>query len=138
MNEPLTQEQYAQLLMLGSQNGEADQLMQQQMAMAKRLRAGGAPQMNGNSRVQVAPGILELLGGLAKEKVASGYDKSAQDSVKEQTLRKQQQHALMLQALMNRQQPDPVTNQSMGMGRPPMQPTQGFGIPTQGVRFPNQ
>ena len=129
MNQSLTPEEYQQLLDLGGQNEEAQQLMVQQQRQAQGLRQGNRPQMRNAGNMNVAPHWLELAGGLAKEYQAGKLDKGVAASTKEQAMRKQQQNAMMLRALMGQQQQAPQGT-GPGMMLPGMKPP--------GPRFSNQ
>ena len=104
MNEPMSYEEYLQLLQLGGDNADLANAIAQQQQQAEWLRMN-APEMRGNGRVQTAPGFMELLGGLARNK--SSFD--LQKTVREQQQRQQQQsthqNQLIMQAILRGQTP---------------------------------
>lgn len=100
MNEPLTPEEYQALLQAGVSNAELDAIMQMQMAQANQLRTG-APEMRGNSRVQMAPHWLEMVGGLARNKVAGDKEQAALATKKQMVQNTGNQNQLLLKALMS-------------------------------------
>ena len=130
MNEALTLEELQQLLELGGQNDEASALLNMQKAQANRLRQGNTLQARDTGRVTVPPHWMELVGGLAREKVASDIDKKMEQSSKDQAMRRQQQNALMLRGLMNNQQQRAAPSVDTGLGM--MLPNQR----SPGVRLP--
>jgi len=102
MQEPLSEEEYRMLREYGALNEDADRQMQQQMAMAKMLRQGNAPQMRQAGGIAKAPHWLELIGGLAREKAAGMQDKQAGITSSQMARRKQQQNEMVMRGLLGR------------------------------------
>lgn len=125
-NEPLTPEEYEQLLSLGGQNEEQAAQLALQQATAQRLRKGNQLQSRQAGNVTVAPHWTEMLGSIGREYKAGKADEQIAQGTSEQALRKQQQNAMLLRAITQGQQPQQSTAQGPGMGMPR---PQGFQIP---------
>lgn len=123
--QDLTPEEYAQLLSLGASNEADAQVMQHQMAAAKRLREGNVPQSQMMGRVVVPPSWLQMLSGLARENVAHNIDSGVRDSMQNQAMRKQQQNALVLRSLLGGQ---PAEQEDTGPGFMAPSPKPGFRL----------
>ncbi len=98
MQQPLTPEQYQQLLDLGGENSDLATQMQMQMAQAKALRPE-APQMRQVGNVARAPHWMELIGGLAQAKTSNDLNAAAMATGKKQTANRGTQNNLIMQGL---------------------------------------
>lgn len=124
MNEPLTLEQYQQLLALGSENQELDEQIAMQLAQAQAMRSKGAPQMRDAGTFKMAPGALEVLGGIASQGGAALMDSKASQGMKSKRSNTESQNNMILQAILQGARP---TQQPGGTGLLP--PTgQGPGL----------
>ena len=124
MNEPLTLEQYQQLLALGSENEGLDQEIAMQLAQAKSMRDRGAPQLRDAGTFKVAPGAIETLGGIANQGGAAFMDSKAKAGMKARTGNTSAQNNMLLQAILGGAQ----TQQPLG-GTGLLPPTgQGQGL----------
>jgi hypothetical protein len=109
MNEPLTMEQYQQLLALGSENEGLDQEIAMQLAQAKAMRDRGAPQLRDAGTFKMAPGALETLGGIASQGGAAFMDSKAKEGMKSRSNNTSAQNNMLLQAILSgAQQPQPL------------------------------
>lgn len=126
MNEPLTLEQYQELLALGGQNADLDQQMKMQLAQAKMMREGGAPQMREVGRVTVAPHWLELVGGLAKQKVAGDIDKQAMMTGQTRQANVNKQNEMIMRGILGGT-PQASTAQGPGLRLPKPRSPFSFG-----------
>lgn len=127
-NEPLTAEEYQQLLDLGGLNQELANKIRMQMAQAESLRSE-LPEMRGNGRVQTAPHWLEALGTLAKNKVSNDMQNKALAGQQQMGQNAQSQNNMVLQALLRQPQPQPQPQPSnpYGMQNPYAQFLRGSG-----------
>lgn len=102
MNEPLTDEEYRQLLELGGANEVEAAQMAKQLEMAKQLRMATAPQTRSANGLIYAPGRAESIVG-ALGAGLSGYQQ-AKGMGRQETIakNKQQQMALMLKGILGR------------------------------------
>lgn len=133
--DPMTQEEYEkqkELLGLGTQNANLEDAIKMQMAQAAALRHGGAPQLREAGKLVVAPHWMELLGSLAKEKVAGDLSRSS--SAKQAIMRgneNTQKEALL--AALYKQQQMAQPNAAPGMLTPGLPGGQATGmVPGQG------
>jgi hypothetical protein len=100
MNQPLTDEEYAQLVSLGGENELLTAKQKQQLALAAQLRDFTAPQTRSAGGQIYAPGKAESIVG-ALGALASGYttgkgNKMGQDVA----ANSQKQRALLLRGLL--------------------------------------
>lgn len=116
--------QYAEMLGLGSANEGLDNQMAKQQMMAKMLQGASSPGMRGNGRVQVAPGALESLTSIGAGAM-QGHGMNQQAALAGQkTANRQQQMALLLRMLQEKDQP-PAAGPA-GPGMTPPGPPQGM------------
>lgn len=101
--EPLTQEEYEELLALGAQNAQLDPKIKMQQEMAQQMRQNvGTPIRHGG-----ASGIVQALGQLAQASVAAKKDRGA---LADQGLRGQnsaRQNQMVMAAILRGQQQPP-------------------------------
>jgi hypothetical protein len=102
----MTYEQMMEMIGLGGQNSDLEAQIAQQRAQAEALRIG-APEMRQAGRVAVAPHWMEMLGGLARNKVAGDLDKGAMSSNTAMNANKQAQFAQLLRAMSGGQSSAP-------------------------------
>jgi hypothetical protein len=115
----MTQQQYAQLLMLGGDNAKLEEQMKLQLAQAAAMQPGEL-RTRGNGRVLKAPNPIELLGNLAQEKTAFDLQGRALKAANQRTTNQTTQNQAILQAIMAQQQAQP--QQPAGNGfMPPQQ-----------------
>lgn len=129
VDPPMEMAEALRLLGLGSENQGLDDSIRQQMAQAQFMREGSVPQMRDAGRVVRAPHWLEMLGGLAKQKVAGDLTRSAQQGMAKQRGNTLEQNRAILQAIMRQQQtPEPPGGTGILPGRSAqgMQPPQNF------------
>lgn len=135
MNEPLTDDEYRQLLELGGANELEAAQMAKQLEMAKQLRMSTAPQTRSANGQIYAPGRAESIVGAIGAGL-SGYQQ-AKGMGRQETMakNKQQQMALMLKGILGRgsgqQMPGMEGPATFGMG-----PSSRMG-PTTPMTFPD-
>jgi len=102
MNEPLTDDEYRQLLELGGANDLEAAKMAKQIEMAKQLRMATAPQMRSAGGQIYAPGRAEAITGAIGNAMAAYQQGKGMG--RQQTIagNKQQQMALMLKGILGR------------------------------------
>lgn len=124
MNQPLTDEEYAQLVNLGGQNELLTAKQKQQLAMAQQLRDFTTPQTR-MARGQIyAPGKAESIVG-ALGALTSGFmaNKGAQMG-QDMAANSQKQRALLLRGLLGQRPQQPLQPQVTPMG--PYEAPQGW------------
>lgn len=125
--DPMDAEEYQRLLALGSENQGLDDAIKMQMAQAAAMRHGGAPQLREAGKLVVAPHWMELLGSLAKEKVAGDLSRSSADKQRAMRGNTQTQNEAILRAILGQgQQPQP--NAAPGVLTPGMPGGQATGM----------
>lgn len=92
------------LISLGGDNAALEEQMKMQLAQAEAIRPQ-APRMRGNSRIQMAPGIMELLGGLAQQKTYGDLQAAAMKKSGQMAGNQTTQNQAILKAIMTQQQP---------------------------------
>jgi hypothetical protein len=124
MNQPLTDEEYAQLVDLGGQNELLTAKQRQQLAMAQQLRDFTAPQTR-SARGQIyAPGKAEAITG-ALGALASGYmGAKGMGMGQDMAANSQKQRALLLRGLLGQRPQQPLQPQVNPMG--PYEAPQGW------------
>lgn len=126
MSAQLTPEQYRELLGLGTQNEELSDDVKMQMMLAKMMQPQGL-EMRGNSRVQVAPHWMELIGQLAQQKAMLNMMEKSKESQKKIRTNSAAQNELILQALLP--QPNAAgTAPPAGAGFQPPSGPEGFNF----------
>jgi hypothetical protein len=126
--ENMTEEQYMELLQLGGDNAKLEELMRMQMAQAEAMQAQAQPpRMRGNSRVQVAPHFLELLGGLAQSKAANVLQNRAIESSGKRADNQTAQNNAIMQAILRQRQMQPAAPPG-GTGFMPPQPKSPYSL----------
>lgn len=102
MNEPLTDEEYAQLVELGGLNEMEAAKMARQLELAKQLRSSTTPQMRSAGGQIYAPGRAESIVGALGSAMA-GYQQTkgmkAQEGI---AANNQKQRALLLRGILSR------------------------------------
>lgn len=101
MDEPLSYEEYVQLLQMGGENADLANSIAMQMKQAEWMRSD-APQMRGNGRIMKAPNGLELLGNLARNKTSFDLDASSRKQQSQQTSNQAMQNQLIMQGILRR------------------------------------
>jgi hypothetical protein len=122
-SEPLSPEEYAYLLQLGSMDTDLANALQMQMEMAKNMRVNSAPETQMYGRVAVAPHPLALAGGLARNYTANQMQQRGLGMQHDMTQNRHLQNQMIMRAIL--------TN---GARFPNMDPTQAGTTPAQ----PNQ
>lgn len=139
MNEPLTDEEYAQLLQLGGDNELASARMKQQLAMADQLRSISTPQTRSAGGQIYAPGKLEALSGILGGAASGAMQAKGMQGGEQMAMNNQKQRALMLRGILGGrpqqglQQQNPLAPQPMGMPQQPMAPQ---GVPNWQQQYP--
>lgn len=113
---PLTAQEYAEIVAAGQRSAALDPKIKQQMMAAEYLRKGNRPEGRMAGNVYVAPHWLETAGGLAREYAANKRDNQVQQAIQQQQMEKQAQQALMLKAILGRtQQAAPMEPEGQGL-----------------------
>lgn len=119
-SDPLTPEDYAKLLQLGTDNAGLENAVRMQMAQAQYMRPQPL-EMRGNSRVQRAPHWMELIGNLAREKATQNLIQKSVTAQQQQVGNSQLQNQMILRALMARNAP-PTIPAPTAIAGPGLQP----------------
>ena len=135
MNEPLSQAEYEELLALGGENSQLAAELEQQRALAERLRAGYGAQdlapMRGNSRVQVGASPFEVGANVMRNYKAGQVDQQIQAGNAQMNSNTNRQNQAVMRAILNQGQPAPGGGGMAGMGGggPIISPYQGLKFP---------
>jgi hypothetical protein len=125
--QPLTEEEYKQLLALGQQNADLGNQADMQMKQAEILRGNASPQMrSARNGIQVAPGWGETLASMAASGVMGHKMNQAQGAQSAQGANSQKQNEMILKALMMQNRPQ---QQPAGPGfQPPQDPINPYSL----------
>ena len=129
VDPPMDMAEALRLIGLGNDNMGLEDAIKQQMAQAQFMREGGVPEMRHAGRVSVAPHWMELLGGLARQKVAGDLTKSASSDQAKMRGNTLDQNNSILRAIMQQQaiqQPPGGTGILPGASGQGMQPPPNF------------
>lgn len=112
MDEPMSQEEYDQLISLGYSNADLQAAIEYQKMIADKLRRD-APQGHMAGRVYVAPSALEYLGNFAQNAVSGNASNKARQQQQEMNANTNQQNMMIQRALLRQpaQQPMPMVPQ---------------------------
>lgn len=126
----MTNEEYLQLLQLGTNSDELAQKIEMQKAQAKYLRSFGTPEARQSGRVTTAPHWMELVGRLAQEGVAAKQMREAQAGQQKMAQNRAEQNQMIMKALIAQQQlQNPQQSPAVGPGMNPASGGQGMQPP---------